>query len=49
MAVGNENRLRDDLIERRFGIESDNSLMLPEAPALGVTLNEAALGELSID
>ena len=45
----NVNRLRDDLVERPFAIEVDGCLALPEAPGLGITLNEAALAELSVD
>jgi len=45
----NVNRLRDDLIEHAFAIDSEGCLALPDAPGLGITLNEAALRELSVD
>ena len=45
----NVNRLRDDLVEQPFAIGPDGCLALPEAPGLGITLNEAARPELSVD
>ena len=45
----NVNRLRDDLVKRPFAIDADGCLALPEAPGLGIMLNEAALQELSVD
>ena len=42
----NPNALRDDLIEQPFAIDREGFLALPEAPGLGITLNERALTEL---
>jgi L-alanine-DL-glutamate epimerase-like enolase superfamily enzyme len=44
----NVNRIRDDLIERPFGIDSDGNLALPDAPGLGITLNDDAVRELTV-
>ncbi len=43
----NVNRLRDDLIEQPFAIDADGTIRLPEAPGLGITLDEGAVGELT--
>jgi L-alanine-DL-glutamate epimerase-like enolase superfamily enzyme len=45
----NVNRLRDDLIEQPFGIDSDGYLALPEGPGLGITLDERVVRELTVE
>jgi L-alanine-DL-glutamate epimerase-like enolase superfamily enzyme len=42
----NVNRLRDDLIERPFGIDDEGKIRLPDGPGLGITLDAGALREL---
>lgn len=41
------NPLRDDLLDQRFAL-ADGKLAVPDAPGLGVTVNEAALQRFSV-